>query len=293
MLRGGVTTLMMGALLLALYALWVRYQVLPLTRDGKVQADIVPVAPDVGGLLTEVLVKDNQTVKQGEVLLRIDPVRYRIALKQAEANLGMQRVLLEQALREDRRNRAVREELAPEAVEQGSTRVQQLRMAEAQAEAARQLAALNLERTELRAPVDGVIANVNLQPGLYLSAGKPALALVYSRSLRVEGYFEETKLQRITVGDPASVHLMGEAGEIHGHVESIAGGVQDRERGSGEAQLANINPSFTWVRLAQRIPVRIAIDSISPGMRLVPGQTATVEVHSQHAQDLPFRGLLW
>ena len=292
-LRSGFTALVVAALLLALHALWVRYQVVPLTRDGKVLADIVPVAPDVSGLLTEIRVQDNQTVHQGEVLLRIDPVRYRLALEQAEANLGLQRAILEQALREDRRNNAVREDLAPEAVEQGQARVQQLRMAVAQADAARRLAAVNLERTDLRAPVDGVVANINLQPGQYLNAGKPALALVYSRSLRVEGYFEETKLASIAVGDPVSVHLLGMTGEIRGHVESIAPGVQDRERVGSDGQLANVNPSFTWVRLAQRIPVRVAIDSVAPELRLVAGQTATVEVQSRRARNLSYWSLPW
>ncbi|HLZ77929.1 MAG TPA: HlyD family efflux transporter periplasmic adaptor subunit, partial [Sphingomonas sp.] len=128
---------------------------------------------------------------------------------------------------------------------------------------------------------------------LYLTAGKAAFALVYDRSLRVEGYFEETKLPAIHVGDPASIYLMGVADEIRGHVESIAGAVEDRERAGGEAQVANVNPSFTWVRLAQRIPVRIVIDHVPPGVRLVPGQTATVEVHSRANEVQIKRSFPW
>jgi hypothetical protein len=137
----------------------------------------------------------------------------------------------------------------------------------------------DLGRTVVRAPVGGTVSNMSLQPGVYLTAGKPALALLGSQSLRVEGYFEETKLPAIRVGDPASVYLMGVRDEITGHVESIAGGVEDRERGGTDGQLANVNPSFTWVRLAQRIPVRIAVDKVPPGVRLIPGQTATVIIH--------------
>jgi multidrug resistance efflux pump len=157
-------------------------------------------------------------------------------------------------------------------------------MAVAQAVAARDLAQLNLERTVIRAPVSGQVANMTLQPGIYQTVGKPVLALVATPSLRVEGYFEETKLQRIHVGDAVSVHLMGVAGTIKGHVQSIATAIEDRERSGNSAQLANVNPAFTWVRLAQRIPVRVAIDQVPPGILLVPGQTATVVVHSPQAK---------
>jgi multidrug resistance efflux pump len=174
--------------------------------------------------------------------------------------------------------------VASEVIEQGQTKVEQLRMAVAQAVAARDLAQLNLERTVIRAPVSGQVANMTLQPGIYQTVGKPVLALVATPSLRVEGYFEETKLQRIHVGDAVSVHLMGVAGTIKGHVQSIATAIEDRERSGNSAQLANVNPAFTWVRLAQRIPVRVAIDQVPPGILLVPGQTATVVVHSPQAK---------
>lgn len=292
-----VRTLVTGLLLLvilgAIYALWHRYQVEPITRDGKVRADIVPVAADVGGLVTDVLVHDNEAVKRGQVLLVIDRPRYRLALAQARASLATQKAALAEAVLEDRRNRAMPDVVAAEVTQQGTAKVEQLRAAVDQAVAARDLAALNLDRTLVRAPVDGTVSNVDLQPGLYLTPGKAALALVYDRSLRVEGYFEETKMPAIHVGDPASVYLMGVANEIQGHVESIAGGVEDRERQGGDAQLANVNPSFTWVRLAQRIPVRIVIDKIPPGVRLIPGQTATVEVHSKSGDVTIRRSLPW
>jgi len=292
-----VRTLVTGLLLLvilgAITALWQRYQVEPITRDGKVRADIVPVAADVGGLVTDVLVHDNQPVKKGQVLLVIDRPRYQMALAQARATLATQQAALAEAIREDRRNRAMPDVVADEVTQQGTAKVEQLRAAVDQAVAARDLAALNLDRTLVRAPVDGTVSNVGIQPGLYLTAGKAALALVYDRSLRVEGYFEETKLPAIHVGDPASVYLMGVANEIHGHVESIAGGVEDRERQGNDAQLANVNPSFTWVRLAQRIPVRIVIDRVPPGVRLIPGQTASVEIHGRPGDVTIRRSLPW
>lgn len=289
-----LATVVVGLVILAaIYGLWVRYQIEPVTRDGKVRADVVPIAPDVSGLVTEVRVRDNEVVKSGQVLMVIDPSRYRIAVAQAEANLLRERAEYDEAVREDRRNRAMPDVIAEEATQQGTAKVQQLRADVAQAIAARDLAALNLERTVVRAPVDGTVTNVDLLPGVYLNAGKAAMALVSAASLRVEGYFEETKLPAIHVGDRATVHLMGVADDIQGHVESIAGGVEDHERAGSDAQLANVNPAFTWVRLAQRIPVRIVIDQVPTGVRLVPGQTASVEVHSTASEVQIRRSLPW
>jgi RND family efflux transporter MFP subunit len=277
----------------SIYALWVRYQIEPLTRDGKVRADLVPVAPDVSGLVTKVLVRDNEPVKKWQVLLQIDPSRYKIALAQADADVESKQAELAEAIREDQRNRSMSDVIATESVQQSSTRVQMLRAALARARAARELAALNLERTQVRAQVDGVMTNVGLLPGTYLTTGAGGMALVDDKSLRVEGYFEETKLPAIHVGDPASVYLMGVSNEIRGHVQSIAGGIADREREGSNAQYANVNPSFTWVRLAQRIPVRIAIDSVPSGVRLVPGQTATVVIHPRPGEVNVRRSLPW
>lgn len=293
LLRTVVTLAVLLGILAGIYALWLRYQVAPLTRDGKVRADLVPVAADVSGLVTAVRARDNQVVKQGDVLFVIDRPRYQLALEQAEATLANQQTALAQAMREDRRNRAMPDVIAAEQIEQGSAKVDELRAGIRQAIAARDLARFNLGRTVVRAPVGGTVSNMSLQPGVYLTAGKPALALLYSQSLRVEGYFEETKLPAIRVGDPASVYLMGVRDEITGHVESIAGGVEDRERGGTDGQLANVNPSFTWVRLAQRIPVRIAVDKVPPGVRLIPGQTATVIVHPRNDGREVHRSLPW
>ncbi|EJU14641.1 secretion protein HlyD family protein [Sphingomonas sp. LH128] len=293
LLRSLATLLVILVVLGGIYALWLRYQVEPVTRDGKVRADMVPVAADVSGLVTEVKVADNQKVRKGEMLFIIDRPRYRLALEQAEANVASQRTALAQAVREDRRNRAMPEVIAAEVIEQGTARVEGLRATIGQAVAARDLARFNLERTIVRAPVDGTVSNMSLQPGVYLTAGKAALALVYDHSLRVEGYFEETKLPAIRVGDRASIYLMGVADEIEGHVQSIAGGVEDRERAGTDGQLANVNPSFTWVRLAQRIPVRVTIDKIPANVRMIPGQTATVVVHPRDDGRSVHRSLPW
>ena len=293
LLRSLATLLVIFVVLAAIYALWLRYQVEPVTRDGKVRSDLVPVAADVSGLVTEVRIRDNQPVKQGQILLVIDRPRYQLAVVQAEANVASQQVALAQAIREDRRNHDMPDVIAAETIEQGRARAEGLRTTLAQAVAMRDLARFNLGRTLVRAPVDGTVANVSLQPGVYLMAGKPAVALVYDRSLRIEGYFEETKLPAIRVGDRASIYVMGVADEVEGHVESIAAGVEDRERAGGEAQLANVNPSFTWVRLAQRIPVRIAIDKVPANIRLVSGLTATIVIHPRNDGRQVHRSLPW
>ncbi|MES1147584.1 MAG: HlyD family efflux transporter periplasmic adaptor subunit, partial [Bradyrhizobium guangdongense] len=130
----------------------------------------------------------------------------------------------------------------------------------------------------VRASVNGSITNMDLRPGTYVSAGKGVMALVDTDTLRVEGYFEETKLSRIHVGDPVSIRLMGDNTRLTGRVESIAAGIEDRDRTAGSNLLANVNPTFNWVRLAQRVPVRIKLDDVPPDIALVSGRTATVEV---------------
>jgi RND family efflux transporter MFP subunit len=259
------------------YGLWDYYMNTPWTRDAHVRADVVQVAPDVSGLVEEVLVKDNSAVHQGDVLFRVDRDRFQIAEKQAEAALAGRQAATDQAKRELTRVRNLKEFASRQQVEQAATAADQAEAAFQQALADLALAKLNLTRSEVRASVSGTISNLSLQPGDYVSTGKSVMALINTDSIRVEGYFEETKLPRVRVGDRASIRLMGRSGVLHGSVESIAGGIEDRERTDSSSLLANINPTFTWVRLAQRIPVRIKLDA-SAAERLVVGQTATVRV---------------
>lgn len=287
------TLLIVSLTLVGMQALWQRYQVDPLTRDGKIRADVVQVATDVAGLITDVRVRDNEYVRKGQVLLVMDRPRYELALREAEALVQSKQASLAQAEREDRRNHTMANVIAAETVEQGSARVDELRGGLAQAVAARDLAKLNLDRTNVRAPVDGYVSNMTLQPGTYMKAGDAVAALVYEQSMRIEGYFEETKIPAIHVGDPAVAFLMGVAEPIHGHVESIATGVEDRERSDRESALANVNPSFQWVRLAQRIPVRVTIDKLPAGLKLIVGQTATVEVKPSTGEATVKRSFPW
>jgi multidrug resistance efflux pump len=141
--------------------------------------------------------------------------------------------------------------------------------------------ALNLARTTVRATVHGIVTNLDLHPGDYIAAGTQAMALVDTDSLRVEGYFEETKLGGIHLGDPVVVHLMGEPRALHGRVDSIAAGINDSERTNTSNLLPNVNPTFSWVRLAQRIPVRVKLGQVPAGISLIVGRTATVTVEQK------------
>jgi RND family efflux transporter MFP subunit len=266
--------------------LWAYYQEAPWTRDGRVRADVVTIAPDVPGLVTDVLVHDNQTVKRGDVLFHIDPDRFELALAQADAAVASRKAQMDEAARE-----AVRyEQLSSISV---SREVQEQRQANAdttaaayrQALADRAVAQLNLKRFAVISPVDGTVTNVQLEPGDYVTTGKGVMALVDSATLRIEGYFEETKLPKIHKGDRAEVRLMGESRILTGRVESIAAGIADRERTDSPDLLANINPTFNWVRLAQRVPVRVKPESVPPGMDLVLGRTATVTIEPGTAEN--------
>ncbi|MGO6743667.1 efflux RND transporter periplasmic adaptor subunit [Rhizobium ruizarguesonis] len=258
--------------------LWVHYMDEPWTRDARLRADVVGIAPDVSGLVSEVDVQDNQRVKKGDVLFRVDRERFNIALAQAEAALEGSRAAMEQAHRERERQERLGDAASLQQKEQARTAEDQARAAYGQALANRDLAKLNLDRSEIKATVNGTVSNLSLRPGDYVTAGTAKVALVDTDSLRVEGYFEETKLPRIHVGDTVSVRLMGQSQRLQGHIDSIATGIEDRERTAGTGLLANINPTFSWVRLAQRVPVRINLDNVPGNVHLIAGLTATVEV---------------
>jgi multidrug resistance efflux pump len=283
--RFAVTAAVVAAALVGGRALWTHYQVDPWTRDGRVRADVVQVAPDVSGLVTRVEATNDQTVKAGQPLFHVDRERYALALRQADANVAAQRATLAQARRELVRNRALGELVALEATEQTAAKVEQADAALAQALAARDVARLNLERTVVYAPTDGFLSDLTLRTGDYVTAGKPVLALIDSRSFRVEGYFEETKLSGLRIGMPVSVRVMGEPGALRGHIQSIAAGIEDRDRVAGANLLPNVNPTFSWVRLAQRVPVRIALDQTPADLRMIAGRTATVAVLGVDGKD--------
>ncbi|MET0937081.1 MAG: HlyD family secretion protein [Luteibacter sp.] len=273
-----VTVLMVVGACLAGHYLWQYYKVDPWTRNGRVRADAIQITPDVTGLVTEVRVRDNERVARGQVLFVIDHPRFALAREQAAANVRQLDIQIDQARRENARNRRLTDLVSNEAREESQMKVDALNANRRQAQAALDTADLNLTRTEVLAPTDGIVSNIELQPGDYATAGHPVFALIDTASLRVEGYFEETKIPRIHVGDAVEVVLMGESKVIHGHVESISGGIEDRDTVSSPRLLANVNPTFNWVRLAQRIPVRVKLDAVPGDILPIAGRTATVRV---------------
>jgi len=284
--RFAVTVIAVGIAAVIGWRLWTYYLEAPWTRDGRVRADVVQVAADVSGLVSDVLVHDNQAVKKGEVMFRIDPARFQIALRDAQANVNSKLAATQEAEREaNRYNRLNALSVSQEQQQQRGATATEADAAYQQALASRDVAALNLTRSEVRASVNGFITNFDMRPGEYVDAGKPLFALIDSDSFYVDGYFEETKLPRIKIGDPARVYLVGESAVIEGHVESIAGGIADRERQGSADLLANVNPTFSWVRLAQRVPVRIALDHVPANVHLVTGRTATVVVLPRDSGD--------
>jgi len=206
--------------------LWDHYREAPWTRDGRVRADVVPIAPDVSGLVDQVVVRDNDLVKAGDVLFTIDRARYMLAVTQAVASLVGLRAQIAQAQREHRRNVELGDLVPGELREQSATRLGQLKANLLQSSTALDGARLNLSRTEVKASVDGWVTNLELRPGTYATAGRPTFALVDRRSIHVLGYFEETKIARIKVGDQVRVRLVGETQELDGHVDSIAAGTR-------------------------------------------------------------------
>jgi multidrug resistance efflux pump len=276
--RVSITAVVTAGAVYAGWQLWRHYEVEPWTRDGRVKAYVVQVAPDVTGQVTKVYVHDNQQVKAGEPLFDIDRARFELALRQSEAQVTAAQAALAQALRENQRNTQLDDLVSQETREQGQTRTDQARATLAQAIVNRDTAKLNLERTRVVSSVNGIVTNLDLREGAYATAAHPVMAVVDSGSFYVEGYFEETKLPGIQLGDQVDVTLMGTRQPIRGHVESFAEGITDRDRSTGANMLPNVNPTFNWVRLAQRVPVRIAIDQVPATVRLVAGQTATVKV---------------
>ncbi|WP_198086928.1 HlyD family secretion protein [Variovorax sp. E3] len=286
-----VTLLAVAAACWAGWQLWDHYELAPWTRNGRVRADVVQVAPDVSGMVADVAVQDNQSVAAGALLFSVDKARFALAEQQAQAAVATQviavdnqRVTLAQAQRESQRNSGLGDLVSQELREQSRLRVDQaqgaLRSAEAalrQSQVALDTARLNLQRTQVHAPTAGLVTNLDLRQGAYASAGHPVMALVDAGSLYVEGYFEENKLARIHLGDRVRVTPM-DADALEGTVQSIAAGIADRDRSTGANLLPSVNPTFNWVRLAQRVPVRVKLDPMPAGARLVAGQTVTVQV---------------
>lgn len=273
---------------LVLWHLYDYYTYAPQTRDGKIRADVVPLASDVSGQVTSVYVRDNQVVRKGQLLFLIDRERLANALARADAAVGTAHANMAAAERENLRYRGLAGVVSGQDIDTHRSAAEEARASYNQALADRDLARINLKRAEVRAPVNGIITNFSLRPGAYATASQPVMAIVDSDSFYVAGYFEETKLAHVHDGSRVTIRVMGEDRPIEGHVAGLAAGIDDRERTTASGTLlANVNPTFSWVRLAQRVPVRIAIDRVPRGLTLIAGRTVTVTLDgASEALDL-------
>jgi multidrug resistance efflux pump len=273
------TLIVLAVACVVAWQLWNYYMLAPWTRDGRVRADVVELAPDVSGPVVQLFVHDNEAVKTGAPLFQIDPERFTLALAQAQAQAdSAHAAMLDAQHTASRYNSLSNNATSAQARDSSAAQAAEAQANYQLAQANLDIAKLNLTRSTVRATVNGTVTNFSMRPGDYVSTGTAVVAIVDTDSLYVDGYFEETKLRGIEPGDPAKVTLLQGGPAIQGHVTGLAAGIADAERFSNSTLLAGVTPTFTWVRLAARVPVRIALDKIPAGMKLVAGMTCTVAV---------------
>jgi multidrug resistance efflux pump len=265
------------------WATWMAYMVAPWTRDGTVRVYVVTMAPEVAGRIVKLPVADNQFVHKGDELFEIDPADYRIALDQAQAQAQRDTAALDYARKNEDRKASLAKEgwTSTDVFQQTTSTLRQSEGVVALDKAAVAKAQLDLSRTVVRSPVNGYVTNLLAQLGDYATVGQKLISVVDTDSYWVDGYFEESSLEKIHDGDPATIKLMGYSQVVRGHAGGVARGINIPNAQPDQAGLASVNPIFTWVRLAQRVPVRIRIDQVPDGVRLVAGMTATVQINPQ------------
>ena len=245
----------------AIFRAWVYYTESPWTRDARFSADVVAIAPDVAGLITAVNVHDNQQVKKDQVLFTIDQPRYQKALEEAEADVAYYQALAAEKRREaGRRNQLGVQAMSREEIDQSNNVLQTVLHQLAKAQATRDLAKLDLERTVIRAPADGWVTNLNVYAGEFITRGSTAVALVKQNSFYVLAYMEETKLEGVRPGYRAEITPLGSNRVFKGTVDSVAAGVTNSSSSNDAKGMATVDSNLEWVRLAQRVPVRTHLD---------------------------------
>ena len=258
---------------------WDQYNAGPWTRDGRVRVHVASVASQISGQIKELRIVDNQFVHKGEILYVIDPFDFDVALRTNKAVLQQRTADLNvKELQSERRSRL--SDLASSTEEKQVYEGNALQ-AKAAVDAAQEQVAqaeINLQRTEVRSPVNGIVTNLLLREGDYAHQGATNVSIIDADSYWIDGYFEETKLARLCVGDRAEAKLMGYSEPITGHIATVTRGISVSNAAASTQGLPNVDPVYTWVRLAQRVPVRIAIDKVPPGVPLVSGLTATVTI---------------
>lgn len=279
MAKNLATLAIFAAACLAAVLIWDYYVTSPWTRDGRIRVQVASIAPQVSGQIVEVRIADNQYVRKGDVLYVIDPFDYKAALGSAKAQLKIRAAELQVKKVQAERRQSL-SDLAV-TVEDKQIFAGNAEQAEAAFDAAQVQVAqadINLQRTEVRSSVNGYVTNLLLRVGDYAAAGTRNISVIDADSYWIDGYFEETKMARICVGDVAEARLMGYAMPILGRVETVTRGISETNAAPSTQGLPSVDPIYTWVRLAQRVPVRIAITGISPEVPLVAGMTATVTI---------------
>ncbi len=260
--------------------MWNYYMQSPWTRDGKVRAEIVDITPEVSGRITDITVHDNQYVHTGEVLFTLDPVPFQIAVDNAKASVDKAQADLEKANHEaQRRKNLGANVISKEALDQAILEAKSMQATLEANQATLEQARWNLSKTKIVAPTDGYITNLSARKGNYATSGTPLVALVDSHSFYVLGYFEETKLRHIKIGDRADIVLYAGNVPLNGQVESIGRAIEDQSIDSSTGLLLDVKPNVPWVRLAQRVPVRFKIENVPANVLLVAGTTCTISVH--------------
>ncbi|MCS2170169.1 p-hydroxybenzoic acid efflux pump subunit AaeA [Scandinavium sp. TWS1a] len=283
--RTAITLILVVLAFIAIFHAWVYYTESPWTRDARFSADVVAIAPDVAGLITDVNVKDNQLIRKNQVLFTIDQPRYQKALEEADADVAYYQVLASEKRREaGRRNQLGTMAMSREEIDQANNLLQTVQHQLAKAQATRDLARLDLERTVIRAPADGWVTNLNVYSGEFITRGSTAVALVKKESFYVMAYMEETKLEGVRPGYRAEITPLGSTKVIKGTVDSIAAGVTNASSSSDVKGMATIDSNLEWVRLAQRVPVRIRLDQ-QQGNLWPAGTTATVIITGAKDRD--------
>ena len=279
--RYAITILLVIIAVVIIFRAWVFYTESPWTRDARFAADVVAISPDVTGLITEVPVHDNQLVKKGDTLFVVDRPRYQKALDQAQADVEYYQALVSEKRREaGRRNQLGTSAMSREAIEQSNNDLQTSEHQLAKSVATRDLAKIDLERTTVKAPSDGWVTNLNVYQGEFITRGSVAVALVQQHSFYVLAYLEETKLHGVEKGFRAEVTPLGSNIVLRGTVDSVAAGVTNSSSSVDSKGMATVDSNLEWVRLAQRVPVRIRLDQQS-GNRFPAGTTATVVITGQ------------
>jgi RND family efflux transporter MFP subunit len=285
-LKTAATLLILGLAVLAALMIWDYYVTTPWTRDGTVRAQVASIAPQVSGQITEVRVVDNQFVHQGDVLYVIDPFDFQVALDTARAQLHQKAADLQvKQVQADRRQHLTSLATTPEEQQQFVGNATQ---AQGVFDAAQQQLAqadINLKRTQVRSPVNGYVTNLLMRVGDFAHVGTTNISVIDADSYWIDGYFEETKMAHVCVGDRAEAALMGYRDPIVGRVQTVTRGISASNAAPGTQGLPNVDPVYTWVRLAQRVPVRIRITDVPAGVPLVSGMTATVTIRDAEARE--------